>query len=300
MLRRIIRGFCTTLVLVSRIPVPFRFTPDYRLTGFMLPVIGFLAGGLLLGVTVVVYTVFLRTGAGFGSLGMSDPGAFLVSLLVLPGYYLLFNLFHFDGLLDSADALLYQGDRERRLAMLKDSKIGTYALFTGVVYLISKVYLFSGCIALMFSSARAYVLLLFLFPVFARLTASFIPLVLKPAKKTGLGALLAPYRILPVMIGLILVIVCFSAMWVFRFGELSGDGKASTVVLRNMGGGGESAIGLCLLGLLLLSQVIVFLPMWMLYARRVGGYTGDTLGAAIELGELSYLFFVFLLFSSSI
>jgi cobalamin synthase len=99
--------------------------------------------------------------------------------------------------------------------------------------------------------------------------------------------MLAPYRPFPVLIGLFVVLFCFCAVWCL------GSGGSEEAGVRIIGFP-------TVLGLLVVSQVVVLMPVLRLYAKRVGGYTGDTLGAVIESGELSYLFCMYLLFSSVI
>lgn len=60
-------------------------------------------------------------------------------LTVIP--LLLTGGIHFDGLLDTADALSSYQPRERRLEILKDSHVGAFAILTGCLY----VLLYFGC-----------------------------------------------------------------------------------------------------------------------------------------------------------
>ena len=68
-------------------------------------------------------------GAGLGLLAFG-PGL-LSALCAMVPQYLGFNLFHLDGLLDSADAAGASGGVEKRRAVLKDPRIGSFALFAG-------------------------------------------------------------------------------------------------------------------------------------------------------------------------
>ena len=58
--------------------------------------------------------------------------------LLLGFYYLITGFIHFDGLCDVCDAFLAQRDKATRLSILKDSRIGAYALGCGTLYLILK------------------------------------------------------------------------------------------------------------------------------------------------------------------
>lgn len=64
--------------------------------------------------------------------------AIISAPLLLVIYYLITGFIHFDGLCDVCDAFLAQRDKATRLSILKDSRIGAYALGCGTLYLILK------------------------------------------------------------------------------------------------------------------------------------------------------------------
>ena len=84
--------------------------------------------------------------------------------VVLAAWLALTGLLHFDGLLDAADALLPPVDRERRIVILRDTSVGSFALGVGVVHLLLKAELLSALgasVALLAApvAARAFLLL---------------------------------------------------------------------------------------------------------------------------------------------
>ena len=91
---------------------------------------------------------------------------------------------HFDGLADSADGLFGSHDREHRLAIMKDSRIGTFgtlALLGVVLFKVRALDLLSG-------SERNTALLLG--PVLSRWAYVVIAYRAVPARQDGLGVLL--------------------------------------------------------------------------------------------------------------
>ncbi|MDR2535471.1 MAG: adenosylcobinamide-GDP ribazoletransferase, partial [Treponema sp.] len=100
--------FFSTLSLVCRIPFKWRFTFDPSRIDFYLPIIG-LFPALLGGLTFKVCMI-----------GAESP--LIATLITLIVQYAGFNLFHLDGLMDTADAFLGPFDREKRFAILKDSR----------------------------------------------------------------------------------------------------------------------------------------------------------------------------------
>ena len=190
--------------------------------------------------------------------------------------YWLFNLFHFDGFLDSADGIFYQGSRERRLEIMKDSRLGTYALFCGVFYLIAKVLLLGSIYSAGFGPAdsKVAVLGLLFFPVVGRAAASVLPLLTGPARNEGLAAMTDSRNKAPVFLGLLFVAGYFTFL---------------TAVL-----GFSISQAFILAGYITVAFALSVLIPGMTARVRLGGYTGDTLGAAVETGEIMTLTAVYL------
>ena len=98
-------------------------------------------------------------------------------------------------------------------------------------------------------------------PLAGRLAAAWIPLVLPPARSEGLGALMADRRARDFPMALVLcllpclVLVALPDWWPLLLLWLGADVAGLTVA--------------------------------ELFRRRVGGFTGDALGLAVELGELA-------------
>ncbi len=149
---------------LSRIPVRTNLKPSEICGDF--PAVGYLSGGL--------YVILIW------SWGRSIP-AIIVTVFII---YLFFNAFHFDGLLDSADAFMSQKIRERKLEIMKMGNIGPMALIVGTLYMILKVHVigdisFMGILASTVSSRYAMVF-----------TAYFS----RPAKVNGLGNAIFPVK----------------------------------------------------------------------------------------------------------
>jgi adenosylcobinamide-GDP ribazoletransferase len=261
--------FSSTFTLVSRIPLPWAFNFDPSAIDFWLPLVGFPVALLT---AISFYVVHLLLG---------DPVlSILFSLIVQYGA---FNLFHFDGLLDTADAFLGSVSREKRLAILKDSRIGVYALFTGTAYLALK---FSLIYRLRFLPPPLLVFL-FAYPITGRFAAALIPGFFTTAKKEGLGNLTQGSQILRTLGGFFLsfllwiglAILCFSFFYPLNF-----PSPSMVPTIRFI---------YPWLFPLWTAPMITFL-LGRLYQKNLGGYTGDTLGAAVELGELGHLFMLYL------
>jgi len=256
-------SFISTFRLISRIPLGKGNQSDFRYSGFFMPLIG-----------VIVAAINCLLYYGF-SLFMTDP--FLIAVLILIIQYFLFNLFHFDGLLDSADAFFCFSDKEKRLAILKDVHIGSFAFFCGFFYLAVKLYLLFKGIGSGVSSTGLIVLLAY--PVTGRIAAAFLPLFLKPASPRGLGALFADYKKGAALLGAITSLGCISLGMV--------------IIRRNIF---HSGIELIFIAFSFIPALII---VYSLYRKKLGGITGDGFGMAIELGELFHLIVFFIVLQNS-
>lgn len=245
--------FLTIFTLMSRLPVKKSFEPDFSRADFWIPAISPL--------------VSIAALAGFAS-GMALTGNLIVaSAASIALQYFLFNLFHFDGLVDSADALLPAATRERRLEILKDPRVGNYGFFCGILALTLR----AGAIALLseegvlFSALAAGLLAA---PLAGRLAAALVPFALKPARPTGLGALMTGFSFPRILAG-----AGFGFLPALVYGILAGGW-----VLPALSAGAVIA-----------GALAAFLLVSKSYDHKIGGFTGDALGAAIEIGEVGAL-----------
>jgi adenosylcobinamide-GDP ribazoletransferase len=264
--------FLSTLSVVSRIPGPrFKFDPSRM--DFYLPFTGLCPAlpGLL---------IF----SGFSFLFKNPAPAGIPALtvvLVLIVQYLGFNLFHLDGLMDTADAFLGSANREKRLAILKDSRAGVYGFFAGFAALgLKAVLLYS-----LFPFARDFPALVFAYPLWGRFSAALVPCMVKPLNPGGLGALLKDARprrcfggvVLALLLWALLVwcllrAAAFAGLPQFAIPQLAGSNSHLSIITAAL-----SLFAVCPFTALFYAR---------LYGKSLGGYTGDALGAAIETAEL--------------
>jgi len=184
--------------------------------------------------------------------GVAAP---LHAALLLALWVLLSGALHLDGLADSADAWLGGfGDRERTLQIMKDPRSGPIAVVTLVLVLLLK---FCALWVLVEHGAG---MVLLLAPVVGRAAMLGLFLGTPYVRRGGLGQALAEH--LPRR----------AAGWVLL---------ASLLVCLLLGG--MRAI------LPILAAVVVFIGLRRLMCKRLGGTTGDTAGAMLELLELTVL-----------
>ncbi|SNT25599.1 MULTISPECIES: adenosylcobinamide-GDP ribazoletransferase [unclassified Pseudomonas] len=177
----------------------------------------------------------------------------LHAALLLTVWVLLSGALHLDGLADSADAWLGGfGDRERTLQIMKDPRSGPIAVVTLVLVLLLK---FCALWVLVEQGIGAQLLLA---PLIGRAAMLALFLGTPYVRSGGLGQALADH--LPRR----------EAYWALL---------GSAVMCLVAGGWGACWI--------LLLTVAVFAGLRQLMCRRLGGTTGDTAGAMVELLELT-------------
>jgi adenosylcobinamide-GDP ribazoletransferase len=186
---------------------------------------------------------------------LSGTPLLLHAALLLSVWVLLSGALHLDGLADSADAWLGGfGDRERTLTIMKDPRSGPMAVVTLVLVLLLK---FAALLALI---EQQHGVLLIIVPLIGRSALLGLFLTTPYVRAGGLGQALADH--LPRTAGKQMLAV--SVLGCVLIAGLSG-------VL---------AVVLAVLAYVWLRQVMV---------RRLGGATGDTAGALLELLEVAVL-----------
>lgn len=182
---------------------------------------------------------------------LAGVAAPLHAALLLSLWVLLSGALHLDGLADSADAWLGGfGDRERTLQIMKDPRSGPAAVVTLVLVLLLK---FCALWALIEQGAG---LQLVLAPVIGRAALLGLFLCTPYVRPGGLGQALAEHM----------------------------PRRAAGWVLLICAG-----LGLTLAGWAMVLTAVVFVALRRLMCNRLGGTTGDTAGALLELLELTVL-----------
>jgi adenosylcobinamide-GDP ribazoletransferase len=179
----------------------------------------------------------------------------LHAALLLTVWVLLSGALHLDGLADSADAWLGGfGDRERTLAIMKDPRSGPIAVVTLVLVLLLK---FAALLALI---EQQHAVALIIVPLLGRSALLGLFLTTPYVRAGGLGQALADH--LPRSAGK--QVLAVSGLACMLIAGLSGF---FAVVLA----------------------VVLFAWLRQVMLRRLGGTTGDTAGALLELLEVAML-----------
>jgi adenosylcobinamide-GDP ribazoletransferase len=227
-------------LLLTRLPVPGRVEPRGARAAWAWPLAGAAVG-------------LLAAAAAALALGLGLTPA-IAAGLALATQALATGALHEDGLADSADGLWGGGTRERRLEIMRDSRIGSY----GALALVLSVLIRWSALSALLAQGAAWGPLIAIgalsrWPLAAMLWA------LPPAREGGLSRLVGrPGGATVAIAGLAALIVAL----------LSVGARAPSAALA----------------------VLAVTLLWTLFVRsRLGGQTGDTCGASQQIGEMAAL-----------
>jgi adenosylcobinamide-GDP ribazoletransferase len=190
------------------------------------------------------------------------PPLVMAALLVVGGVILTGGL-HLDGVMDSCDGLFGGVSRERRLAIMHDSRVGSFGVLGAVSLLLLR---FCVIVSLPLSGLLAALLVA---PALARWTMVLCASLFPPARPSGLGAAFHQ----TITLRRLLLAGLFSVLIALLFAHLAG---LITWMVSS------------LLGLVICVAI----------ARMLGGLTGDVCGAIGEVTEVSALLALLLLHAS--
>ncbi|MGF6907174.1 adenosylcobinamide-GDP ribazoletransferase [Fusobacterium sp. PH5-44] len=257
-----INGLLLLLKSTTKIPTIISPKEDDKQLGQSMkffPVVGIIIG-------IILYFLYeLLNGVIVSKFSMA---ASLIAIeLILTG------AIHFEGLASVFNAIFKYRSKQKMLEMLKESNLGT----TGVLVLIITIVLKTVFIAEARTGIGATFLIL---PVIGRLNCLVNSATNSAARSTGKGKLFADNtKISDLIIGLIITMVYFICL----------------LLLTNYFDWIVVVVSLIFLIFILLLGYIF--GKWM--NKRIGGITGDTLGAVIELTEVVTAIGIYIVSSSA-
>jgi adenosylcobinamide-GDP ribazoletransferase len=238
-----VADFLRAVGFLTRIPVQFSARPSEKplaQCAWAFPLTGLLVGGI--------------GGAAYLVVAEAGVGGWPAALVAVATAVLITGALHEDGLADVADGFGGGRDRDAKLAIMRDSRIGTY----GTIALIVAIGVRAAALAAIVESL-AVLAALVAAAVFSRTAMAFAMAMMSPARDDGLGATAGR----PGVIGLTLAAVF---------------GLAIPLLVA-----GIEATGAVVVGAAFAACVGV------LARRQIGGQTGDVLGAVQQAAEIGVL-----------
>ena len=174
----------------------------------------------------------------------------IAAIIIIIAEIFITGLIHIDGLADTADGLFSYAEKEKILEIMKDSRVGTNGAVALILYFMTKVILLSEI-------RPEYIIL---YPVISRLSTSINAGLGEYARKNGMSnEIIAKNGKKEAVISIIITMIL------------------SFIILKAK-------------GLIILIFAILFILLLMKgVKRKIGGITGDTMGASLELTSILVL-----------
>jgi len=246
------KRFIVAVSFLTRLPIPPNLIFEARDVGRA--ALAFPLVGALLGLTQVVFLKAFEFG---GFRPNSSLKAVLAAILLIIASAFLTGALHFDGLADMADGFGGGRDQESVLRIMRDSVIGTYGAAALILLIALKVTAF----AVLIETGEAWKILI-IAPVFGRWATVPLGKFMPYARASGgLGASVTDYVGWTELIGASVITAIF------------------TFALLDWRGG------------LMCWSVVIFLTYFnaRICLKKIGGITGDTMGANTEICEAAVL-----------
>lgn len=228
----------------TTIPMPMIEWTEKRMryVPLVLPIVGAVIGGLLFGLNKLLE--ILKTGNLLNAVLLS------LFLLVITGGV------HTDGLMDSADAYFSRREKEKKLEIMKDSRVGAFAVMALAAVLLLKIAFFHEAL----SSGKEIAVLLLFIPVISRTLQPSMLYLFPFAKEEGLAKMYGGElkKSLGILLGILFIAL-----------------SAGIFILIGIR-------GLTIPATALLYYVFYYYST----KKNFGGITGDLLGAFLEISEL--------------
>ena len=245
-MKNILTGFVLTWQFFTVIPIKKTLPMNEKSVTWMfgwLPAIG-----LILGAFVAVFS---------GLVAFFDFNVLLQAILVLIFSLFLTGGIHLDGFVDTSDAFFSYADKEKRLAILDDPRIGAFGAISLVCLLLLKV----GILYEVMLQRESLLIYFILVPFLSRIAIQLLFNSTSPSKETGLGAYFKK-NVQAKTIWLLIGVYCISII-------------SYSIITTTW-------IPLVLLVVMLFGTFLY--KLWI--TKNFGGVSGDLMGALFEIMEV--------------
>ena len=268
------KGFLLLLSFMTRIPMPKIDYDEEKLGKSMklFPLVGIVIGFILLFFSIVFSYIL-------SNLSFS---AFLpiIILVVILTDLISTGALHLDGLADTFDGIFSYRSKHKMLEIMKDSRLGSNGALALILYFLIKFVLLYS---LLMEDQGETVFAVLTYPVVARL-CSVISCASAPyARGSGMGKTFVDNtKTSGVVIATLITVVYSGAVLFYMMGSQFNYFLPLDLFMKSFG---VNLLIIAILGLFAFS-------FSKLIERKIGGITGDTLGALLEISSLVYLFLI--------
>ena len=268
------KGFLLLLSFMTRIPMPKIEYDEEKLGKSMkyFPVVGIIVGLILLFFCIVFTFIFKN-------LTYSAVLPLMIIVVILTDL-ITTGALHLDGLADTFDGIFSYRSKHKMLEIMKDSRLGSNGALALILYFLLKfVLLFS----LTIESREAAIYVIMTYPVVARF-CSVVSCASSPyARGSGMGKTFVDNtKTCGLVVATVITLLYTVGMVFIPFIFFTNYSLSIQFIIQTI----------------LVILVIVALLALFAYAfsklieRKIGGITGDILGALLEISSLVYIFLI--------
>jgi len=239
-----IQDFLISLVFLTRLPIPLdiKFTmAAVSSASRCFPLVGIIVGGI--------------SGGVFYGTSLLHLPALLCAFLAIGAQVLLTGALHEDAIGDVADGFGGGADKDKKLEIMRDSRVGTYAVVTLILVIGMKASALAA-----FNDPRIAFGVILSAAVFSRGMLTWGMFLMRPARDNGLGASAGKPSLVTALWALFLSLL----VPILTLGPFLGS------------------IGI-------LAAICGALSVAVIAVRQIGGQTGDVLGSLQLAAEVSFL-----------
>jgi len=266
------KGFLLLLSFMTRIPMPKTDYDEEKLGKSMkyFPVVGIIIGFILL-FFCIIFNFILKNISYSAILPLMIIVVILTDLITT-------GALHLDGLADTFDGIFSYRSKHKMLEIMKDSRLGSNGALALILYFLLKfILLFS----LIIESREGAVYAIMTYPVVARF-CSVVSCASSPyARGSGMGKTFVDNtKTCGLIVAAIITILYTTGMVFMPFILFTNYSLPMQFIIKTI----------FIIVLIVLLLGIFAYAFSKLIERKIGGITGDTLGALLEISSLVYIF----------
>jgi|SRR3712207_2715622 len=234
--------------------------------------------GMIIGVILLVIYWILNILPSF------SENSFVMAICLVLSEVIVTGGLHIDGLADTFDGIFSYRAKDEILEIMKDSRMGTNSALAVFFVLILKIAIIDAFLK------SGIVWSIFVMPIMGRYLALLLTYNTIPARENGMGNIFIGKADKKVILIATIVVVVLLVLVQMCMGLYTGVHSMS--VFHEGVFTIASAVLVLVLGPVILMGIFAYLIKSGVY-NKIGGLTGDILGCSIELGELAFILYIF-------
>ncbi len=237
-----LKSIIVTFSFFTTIPMPLIVWEQkyFRYVPFLIPIVGLVVG--------------LIGGLVYYLLQLGDFSNLLIAILMVVYFIFITGGLHLDAVMDTCDAHFSRRDRERKLEIMKDSRVGAFAVVGLFVLLTTKVGILNDLIP-----NQSLIYYIVIIPFISRVLQSLMLYLAPYALEEGIASLYKPViKKSDILVHLLYLTVVFTFAYYLNLKIIN----------------------------LAVVSVLIFLYYRHFAIKQFGGITGDIIGCFLELTEV--------------